>query len=68
MSVKSQASELNKNMVVEDEKVSPCSWHPNSYLYKGIGLIFICSIGFGSYFCYDNPGALEVLCFLKNMS
>ena len=60
MSVTSQATEQNKNM---DEKVSPCSWHPNSYLYKGIGLLFICSIGFGSYFCFDNPGALEVLCF-----
>ena len=32
----------------------------DSYLYKGVGLLFMCSIGFGSYFCYDNPGALEV--------
>ena len=44
----------------ENEHVSPCSMHPNSYLFKGIGLLFICSIGFGSYFCYDCPGALEV--------
>ena len=42
------------------KKVNPCSMHPDSYLFKGIGLVFICSIGFGSYFCYDVPGAMEV--------
>ena len=39
---------------------SPKSHFVDSYLYKGVGLLFMCSIGFGSYFCYDNPGALEV--------
>ena len=52
----------------EDEHVSPCSMHPNSYLFKGIGLLFICSIGFGSYFCYDCPGALEVKILILNNS
>ena len=41
--------------------VNACSMHPDSALFKTVGLIFICSIGFGSYFCYDIPGALEVL-------
>ena len=45
---------------LEDEKINPCAMHPESHLYKGIGLLFICCIGFGSYFCYDAPGALEV--------
>ena len=57
------SNETNEEQNVVEVKVSPCSWHPESYLYKGIGLIFICSIGFGSYFCYDNPGALEVNVF-----
>ena len=52
----------------ENEHVSPCSMHPNSYLFKGIGLLFICSIGFGSYFCYDCPGALEVRIFLTTLT
>jgi len=52
----------------ENEHVSPCSMHPNSYLFKGIGLLFICSIGFGSYFCYDCPGALEVQFLVLNNS
>ena len=42
------------------EDVPCCSMHPESYLFQGIGLLFICSIGFGSYFCYDGPGALQV--------
>ena len=33
---------------------------PRSKGHKGIFLILMCSIGFGSYFCYDNPGALQV--------
>merc|ERR1711962_1141436 len=39
--------------------VPACSMHPESYLFKGIGLLFICSIGLGNYFCYDAPGAME---------
>lgn len=38
------------------------SWfcHPNKMGYKILGLIFMCMLGFGSYFCFDNPGALQV--------
>ena len=47
------------------QDVPACSMHPDSYLFKGIGLLFICSIGLGSYFCYDGPGAMEVLSVFK---
>ena len=33
---------------------------PQSICHKGIALALMCSVGFGSYFCYDNPGALQV--------
>ena len=33
---------------------------PQSSFHKGIALVLMCSMGFGSYFCYDNPGALQV--------
>ena len=45
--------------VTKAEKDSNACCYPESYWYKGIGLLFMCSIGFGSYFCYDNLGALE---------
>ena len=61
-SLKRKMSEADKDNIVE-EKVSPCSMHPESPLFKGIGLLFICSIGFGSYFCYDGPGAIQVVFF-----
>jgi hypothetical protein len=34
--------------------------NPQSLCHKGIALLLMCSVGFGSYFCYDNPGALQV--------
>ena len=34
--------------------------NPQSICHKGIALALMCSVGFGSYFCYDNPGALQV--------
>ena len=32
---------------------------PNRFLYRYIGLFFICLVNFGTYFCYDNPAALQ---------
>ena len=52
--------EINPEANEAQEKVNPCSMHPKSKLFQIIGLLFICSIGFGNYFCYDTPGALEV--------
>lgn len=33
---------------------------PNSTLHRYIALALICLLGFGNYFCFDTPGALEV--------
>ncbi|XP_005182702.1 major facilitator superfamily domain-containing protein 1 [Musca domestica] len=33
--------------------------NPNSGFHRFLALIFMCLLGFGSYFCYDNPGALQ---------
>lgn len=32
---------------------------PKKPLFRFIGLALMCLLGFGSYFCYDNPGALQ---------
>lgn len=32
---------------------------PHKRFYRYFALIFMCFLGFGSYFCYDNPAALE---------
>lgn len=33
--------------------------HPGKWLHRFIVLILMCFLGFGSYFCYDNPAALQ---------
>ncbi|KAJ8917453.1 hypothetical protein NQ315_005500 [Exocentrus adspersus] len=33
--------------------------HPRRGGHRFIALIFMCFLGFGSYFCYDNPAALQ---------
>lgn len=32
---------------------------PSSTSHRFMALVFMCLLGFGSYFCYDNPGALQ---------
>jgi hypothetical protein len=32
---------------------------PRKFYYRYFALIFMCMLGFGSYFCYDNPAALQ---------
>ncbi|KAH8366266.1 hypothetical protein KR093_011329 [Drosophila rubida] len=34
---------------------------PSSTCHRFLALIFMCLLGFGSYFCYDNPGALQTV-------
>jgi len=36
-----------------------CFCHPQALLHRIIALILMCLLGFGSYFCYDGPGALQ---------
>ncbi|KAI8041584.1 major facilitator superfamily domain-containing protein 1 [Drosophila gunungcola] len=33
--------------------------NPASRGHRFMALVFMCLLGFGSYFCYDNPGALQ---------
>lgn len=33
--------------------------NPRKFFYRYFALIFMCLLSFGSYFCYDNPAALQ---------
>ena len=33
--------------------------NPRKFYYRYFALIFMCLLSFGSYFCYDNPAALQ---------
>ena len=37
-----------------------CCCHPKAFCHRLQALILMCLLGFGSYFCFDNPGALQV--------
>ncbi|XP_065202865.1 major facilitator superfamily domain-containing protein 1-like [Planococcus citri] len=41
----------------EEEKIT--IRHPNHLVQKLVALTLMCLLGFGSYFCYDNPAALQ---------
>ncbi|CAH1978651.1 unnamed protein product [Acanthoscelides obtectus] len=54
-------AESQENFVDADSLPPGCyNWfcHPAGRCHRFIALIFMCFLGFGSYFCYDNPGAL----------
>lgn len=38
-------------------RLSPC--HPQRLAHRLLVLALMCFLGFGSYFCYDNPAALQ---------
>ncbi|XP_048520877.1 major facilitator superfamily domain-containing protein 1 isoform X1 [Dendroctonus ponderosae] len=54
----------NIQVAVEDEETC-CDrayhlcCHPSGKAHRFLALIFMCILGFGSYFCYDNPSALQ---------
>lgn len=53
-------AERNPEDTTEDKMC--CSWsicNPRKSLHRYFVLIFMCFLGFGSYFCYDNPGAIQ---------
>ncbi|KAF7660405.1 hypothetical protein LDENG_00282370 [Lucifuga dentata] len=37
----------------------PAICDPSTLLHRIVVLVFMCFLGFGSYFCYDNPAALQ---------
>ncbi|XP_030599305.1 lysosomal dipeptide transporter MFSD1 isoform X2 [Archocentrus centrarchus] len=43
----------------EPGKPMPAICDPNHLLHRVVVLVFMCFLGFGSYFCYDNPAALQ---------
>lgn len=46
----------------ETTRLRNCFQHimdPRSSIHRYIALVLICLLGFGNYFCYDTPGALE---------
>jgi dipeptide/tripeptide permease len=47
---------------VDQEEGNICSktlCNPRKFFYRYFALIFMCLLSFGSYFCYDNPAALQ---------
>jgi MFS family permease len=36
-----------------------CFCHPTAIVHRMLALFLMCMLGFGSYFCFDNPGALQ---------
>lgn len=47
---------------VEDRESSSCGSYlcnPRKNFYRYFALIFMCLLGFGNYFCYDTPAALQ---------
>eukprot|EP01135_Chromosphaera_perkinsii_P011894 Nk52_evm11s2531 gene=Nk52_evmTU11s2531 len=42
-----------------EEPPTGCGCHPKYPGFRYIVLVFICFLSFGSYFCYDNPAALQ---------
>ena len=43
----------------EDKSISVGCCNPRKFFYRYFALIFMCLLSFGSYFCYDNPAALQ---------
>uniref|UniRef100_A0A671LLF9 Lysosomal dipeptide transporter MFSD1 n=1 Tax=Sinocyclocheilus anshuiensis TaxID=1608454 RepID=A0A671LLF9_9TELE len=59
------AREEYEGLLGEDEEDEGVSRHlsplcdPTHLLHRILVLLFMCFLGFGSYFCYDNPAALQ---------
>jgi len=43
----------------DTEYAGSCFCDPRSFFHRLMALILMCLLGFGSYFCFDNPGALQ---------
>jgi hypothetical protein len=57
-----QDQEAPQEQVDESFQEPPCCYcfiDPNALCHRIIALALMCTLGFGSYFCYDNPGALQ---------
>ncbi len=61
-----QAENASQQVALPDDEelqltgcAGSCFCHPKSLCHRGIALFLMSAIGFGSYFCFDNPGALQ---------
>ncbi|XP_071453924.1 lysosomal dipeptide transporter MFSD1-like [Hetaerina americana] len=54
-------ADVSKESLLPDDQEynGPACCNPKHALHRFIALLFMCLLGFGSYFCYDNPGALQ---------
>mmetsp|Transcript_56244 Transcript_56244/g.137950 ORF Transcript_56244/g.137950 Transcript_56244/m.137950 type:complete len:743 (+) Transcript_56244:81-2309(+) len=52
-----RAMEVDKPREPEEPRVS--CWHPTRFPYKATVLFLQCMLTFGSFYCYDIPGALK---------
>ena len=43
----------------EEEGTLSKMCNPRKFFFRYFALIFMCLLSFGSYFCYDNPAALQ---------
>ncbi|KAK6478695.1 major facilitator superfamily domain-containing protein 1 isoform X1 [Huso huso] len=55
----SEASPSSSKYGSSSEKQLSACCDPSRLLHRIVVLIFMCFLGFGSYFCYDNPAALQ---------
>lgn len=44
----------------EPARPMPAICDPSKLAHRVVVLVFMCFLGFGSYFCYDNPAALQL--------
>ncbi|MGH0137207.1 UNVERIFIED_CONTAM: hypothetical protein FKN15_056911 [Acipenser sinensis] len=54
----SESSPSSSKYCSSEKQLSACC-DPSRLLHRIVVLIFMCFLGFGSYFCYDNPAALQ---------
>ncbi|XP_025832730.1 major facilitator superfamily domain-containing protein 1 isoform X2 [Agrilus planipennis] len=59
----------SRNEELDDTEQTCCytCCNPRGKSHRFVALFFMCFLSFGSYFCYDNPGALEDN-FLKDLN
>ena len=57
----SRTEQSNNNVQEADEEFQGnCCTDPRSRCHRLMALCLMCLLGFGSYFCMDNPAALQV--------
>ena len=62
-----EESEQETDRLIEDSNISGCGisriCDPESLCHRLIALTLMSLLGFGAYFCMDNPGALQVITY-----